>query len=155
MNSTTFNFNDKQITIEFSDFFDTSIIYEPLKIHFLIISNTVVMRVLNQDDRIRFHQDGNFKFEPLFVTKIQDENNKKNNLLKFYSLHNVELNKDALFLRGTDITADNKTASHSFNSTVDSLRFVALVTEILKNIPCLNAEVTSEIISIPQKGENL
>jgi hypothetical protein len=153
LNSTTFNFNNTKVIIEFSDIFDTSISYEPLKIHFLIISNSIIMKVLNQDDKLRFSEELNPEYKPLFIAKIQDENNKINDFLKFYSLHNVEINSQEVFLRGSDVTSDKKTASYSFNSTIDSLRFVAIITDIFKNIPCLNAEITAETINIEKEED--
>jgi len=126
-----------KIDITYNEKLNKELDYSPLKLHFWIIDNTVVMKVLEQDSRLCIE-------DFWFNVEVADEDNAVK--IKFSSYRYPELDSYRIYFRGLDSENNNLTTSIVLIDNEQAQKYVEVIQEVLKNVNFMKSEIIVDII---------
>jgi hypothetical protein len=131
--------------IKYDENIDTSIKYEPLKLHFWKIGNVLCMKILEQGDRLRVNNT---------IAEVSYDND--NLFFEIRSAFAPELAKTMLYIKGDPVYDDDIT-SYNFTSEKELQKYMGHIKEIFENINIFDTKINiTEINTNVQKGgENI
>lgn len=126
-----------KIDITYNEKLNKELNYSPLKLHFWVIDNTVVMKVLEQDSRLCIDD---FWFD----VEVADEDNAVE--IKFLSCIYPELDSYRIYFRGLDSENNNLTTSIVLTDNEQAKKYVEVIQEVFKNVDFINSEIIVDVI---------
>jgi hypothetical protein len=108
--------------------------YSPLKLHFWIMDNTVIMKVLDQDPRLC----------------IEDTWFKVNDDIIFGSIDYIELNESSIYFRGIDINLDDSTTAITFKNELMAKKYVKFIKDVFDKIDFMKTEILVDLLDTEQ-----
>lgn len=124
----------EKMEITYNENINKEMNYSPLKLHFWIMDNTVVMKVLDQDPRLC----------------IEDTWFKVNNDIIFGSIDYIELNESSIYFRGIDIDLDNSTTSITFKNELMAKKYVKFIKDVFDQIDFMKTEILVDLLDTTQ-----
>lgn len=114
---------------------DTSIKYDPLKIHFWVIGNVLCMKIIEQDERLRQKN-----------TIIDVKYDSGHAFFEINSVFSPEIAKNMIYIKG-DAIYDEEIASYSFHAPSEVKKYLEDIKQIFENINIFDTEITIEEIN--------
>ena len=129
--------SEYKIDITYNEKLNKELDYSPLKLHFWVIDNTVVMKVLEQDSRLCIE-------DFWFNVEAADEDNSVK--IKFSSCNYPELDSYRIYFRGLDSENNNITTSIILKDNEQAQKYVEVIQEVFKNVNFMKSEIIVDII---------
>ena len=129
--------SEYKIDITYNEKLNKELDYSPLKLHFWVIDNTVVMKVLEQDSRLCID-------DFWFNVEVADEDNAVE--IKFLSCIYPELDSYHIYFRGIDSENNNVTTSIVLTDNEQAQKYVEVIQEVFENIDFMKSEIFVDII---------
>lgn len=129
--------SEYKINFTYNEKLNKELDYSPLKLHFWVIDNVIVMKVFEQDSRLCID-------DFWFKTEVEDEDNAVE--IKFLSCNYPELDIYHIYFRGLDFESNNITTSIVMINNEQAQKYVEFIQEVFKNIDFIKSEITVEVI---------
>lgn len=141
--------SEYKIDITYNEKLNKELDYSPLKLHFWVIDNTVVMKVLEQDSRLCIE-------DFWFNADVYD--GYKWVSIKFLSYNYPgltsficgvcfpELDSYRIYFRGLDSENNNLTTSIVLTDNEQAQKYVEVIQEVFKNVNFMKSEIIVDII---------